>query len=110
MSLDQLRAVRKAGKRPDSVNVIVGRADCDDNAGIVQIDCDPSALDLRPLIGLPVHVIDLQTDAGRTLAVVAALERLEVKALGVCGPTWSFGVSEDHEHAMRLYREALCRT
>lgn len=111
MSLEQLRAVRKAGKRPDSVNVVIGQpAALDDHPGVVVIAADPSALDLRPLLGMPVHVIDLQDDSSRTLAVVAALERLKVKALGVCGPYGACGSSPEHEYAMERYRESLCRS
>lgn len=110
MSLDQLRAVRLAGKRPEGVVVVIGHANVDDDSGLVQIDGNPQTADLRPLIGMPVHVIDLQDDPSRTLAVMAALEELNVKPLGICGPAGSCGVSPQHERAMRLYRESLCKS
>lgn len=110
MSLENLRTLRRAGKRPDTVTVIVGSADVDDSAGIVQIPESPESMDLRPLIGLQVHIIDVQADPARTLAVIEALERIKAKPLGFCGPAGSCGVSADHEHAMQLYRETLCKS
>jgi hypothetical protein len=110
MSLDLLREVRRAGQRPESVIVVIGRADMDDSAGVVQITDTPHSMDLRPLIRMPVHVIDLQDDAGRTRAVIAALEELNVTPLGICGPAGSCGVSKEHERAMERYRESLCKS
>lgn len=111
MSLEQLRAVRKAGKRPDSVVVLIGRPfTVDDDAGVVVLTDSPEATDLRPLLGMPVHVIDLQDDDTRTLAVLKALQALKVKPLGVCGRAGTCGLSKEHEYAMERYRESLCRT
>lgn len=107
MSLAQLRAVRLAGQRPESVIVIVGAADVADSPGVVVVE-DETA-DLRPLLGLPVHVIDMQNESERFVRVLDALEALKVKQLGVCGALWSCGVSEEHERAMERYRESLCK-
>lgn len=109
MSLSQLRDLRHAGQRPAFVSVLIGRpASFDDHPGVVVINRDPSHTDLSPLVGLPVHVIDLQGDTRLTLRTLAALEELKVKPLGVCGPAGSCGVSPEHETAMQIYREALC--
>lgn len=110
MSLAQLRQVRRGNHRPPSVTVVIGRAPAwiTDGPGFVQIDCDPHDLDLRPLVGLPVHVLDLQEDRRLTLHVIAALEDLKVSPVGICGPAGSCGVSPEHEAAMTRYRELLC--
>lgn len=107
MSLADLRAIRRAGKKPDSVIVLIGKADVDESEGIVQIEDE--AQDLRPLVGLPVHVIDLTDNPDRTSRILDALHALKVKPLGICGPAGACGVSERHEYAMQLYRESLCQ-
>lgn len=109
MSLRQLLALRRKGSRPEHVNVIIGRpASFDDGPGIAVVERADE--DLSPLMGLPVHVVDLAGDAALTLAVIHQLETLSVRPVGICGPVGACGVSPEHEQAMRLYREALCRT
>lgn len=110
MSLTQLRDLRRGGHRPDSVIVIVGKPPKFFEDGADKVVITRTDADMSPLFGLPVHVIDLKGDATHTRAVMEALERVSVRALGICGPAGSCGVSEDHEHAMNLYRETLCRT
>jgi len=112
MSLDSLRSMRRAGRRPDSVVVIVGKPPewMEDRAGIVVVDSDPSTLDLRALVGLPIHLIDIQSDLDLTLAAMDATEAAGVKVLGACSAAGSCGVDEKHENAMRRYRENLCQT
>ncbi len=106
MSLDQLRALRRNGKRPASVAVLIGHPrPFDDGPGIVTVSRADE--DLRALLGLSVHVIDVQADPGLTLAVIAALEALSVRPLGICGPAGACGVSPDHEWAMDHYRRSL---
>lgn len=108
----QLLAARRRNQRPDSVTVLVGQAPkyFHDTPAHVVVDRDLMDMDLSPLVGLPVHVIDLQNDAAVTQRVLAALEDLKVQPLGVCGPLGACGVSREHEAAMRRYREALCTT
>jgi hypothetical protein len=105
MSLADLRAVRLAGQRPESVIVVIGRANMDDGPDVVQVSAFD---DLRPLIGLPVHLFDLAGDTRQTLAIIRELTALNVKPLGVCGPAGSCGVSPEHERAMERFRELLC--
>lgn len=112
MSLHQLRTLRRGGRRPEQVTVIIGKPpkSFEDGADKVVIASDPARLDLSPLVGLPVHVLDLQADSSLTLRAIAALEAVNVRPLGICGPAGACGVSEDHEHAMASYRRALCPT
>jgi hypothetical protein len=109
MSLDQLRTLRRAGRRPESVVVIVGKPRVAvDGPGFVVIDRDPRQMDLTPLIGLPVHLIDVQRDTDRLFAAMDATQTAGAKPLGACSAAGACGVSEDHERAMWRYRETLC--
>jgi len=105
MSLKALRAVRLAGQRPESVIVVIGRANMDGSPEVAQVSAGD---DLRPLIGLPVHVIDVAGDTRQTLAIMRELSTLNVKPLGVCGPAGACGVSPEHERCMERFREVLC--
>ena len=112
MSLESLRSMRRSGRRPDSVMVIVGKppAWMEDSPGTVAIDRDPALLDLRALVGLPIHLIDIQPDTDLLLKTMEATEAAGVKVLGACSNIGACGVDEKHENAMRRYRENLCQT
>jgi hypothetical protein len=113
VSLESLARLRRAGRRPDSVIVIVGAApkwmDASSPDRVV-IDRDPATLDLRPLVGLEIHLIDIQPDTDLLLRVMAATEEVGVKPLGACSAVGACGVSPEHERAMELFRENLCLT
>lgn len=109
MSLEHLRELRRAGSRPASpVVVILGRAPrhLDDGPGKVVVTRDD--VDLSPLVGMPVHVIDLGADNELARRVVPQLEKLSVVLHGICGCYGTVGESPEHERAMERYREALC--
>lgn len=108
MSLSQLRTLRRGGHRPSTVTVIVGTPKPFDD-GPDKVVITGALPDLSPLVGLPVHVLDVQEDPAFTRCVIDALQAISVTPLGICGPAGACGVSDDHEHAMQLYREALCR-
>jgi hypothetical protein len=112
MSLIQLRDLRRRNKRPVSVAVLIGKPPRSFEHGpdSVVIDREPFDMDLSPLVGLPVHVVDLQGDSSLTLRVIEALEGCNVKPLGVVAPAGCCGASPEHERAMRMYRETLCTT
>jgi hypothetical protein len=110
MSLTQLRNLRHAGKRPATVTVIVGAPPKSFEDGPDKVVIRGALPDLSPLVGLPVHVIDVQDDFAITRRVIAGLQAVNVTPLGICGPVGSCGVSPEHEYAMTLYREMLCKT
>lgn len=110
MSLEQLRTLRRGGNRPVSVTVIVGTPPKSFDDGPDKVLIRTAIPDLSPLVGLPVHVIDLQDDSDLTYRVIAGLEAVNVIPLGICGSVGSCGVSSDHERAMELYRETLCQS
>lgn len=106
MSLDRLLQLRRSGGRPDSVIVVVGTPKhLEDSPGTVVID--RAGMDLRALVGLPIHLIDVQRDLDVLLAAMAATEEAGVKVLGACSWVGSCGVSPEHERAMNRYREGL---
>lgn len=109
MSLEQLRRARLAGKRPAMVTVILGRphGGIDDGPGIAVIT-DPRKTDFSPLVGLPVHLIDVQDDPTTARVAIDALQAAQARALGICGPAGACGVNEEHERAMTRYRRTLC--
>jgi hypothetical protein len=108
MSLDQLRNLRRNGGRPRLVTVIVGTPSViDDDAHYVVIDREPALLDLRPLVGLPIQLIDVQKDADFLRRVMAATEEVGVKVMGASSAVGTFGVSPDHERVLSHYRELM---
>ena len=113
MSLETLLQLRRAGHRPAMVTVIVGKppawVDAPDPAKVV-IDRAPSRMDLHALVGLPIHLIDIQSDTARLMAAMEATDRAGAKPLGACSAAGSCGVSPEHELAMTRYRERLCLT
>lgn len=110
MSLDQLRDLRRGGHRPADVTVIIGTPHKSFEEGPDKVVINRADQDLSPLVGLLVHVIDLQDSAAVTLRTIAALESFKVQPIGICGPAGSCGVSPEHEYAMESYRRALCLT
>lgn len=110
MSLHQIQTLRRDGYRPPTVTVIIGTPPKSFEDGPDKVVIADTLPDLSPLVGLPVHVLDLQGNDALTLRVIGALEAVNVKPLGICGPAGACGVSADHEHAMQMYRETLCKT
>lgn len=110
MSLTQLQSLRRGGQRPPTVTVIVGTPPKSFEDGPDKVVITGAVPDLSPLVGLPVHLIDLQDDKRKTLQVIAALQDMKTELLGGAGAYGAVGVSADHEHAMQLYRETLCKT
>lgn len=105
MSLEQLRMLRRAGRRPASVVVVVGKPSVCDEPHFVEAH---RGADLRVLVGLPVHVIDVQQDPAVTAQVLDSLLALKVQFMGICGPAGACGVNEQHEQAMQRFRETIC--
>lgn len=109
MSLDQLRRLRRNGKRPECVTVFLGTPGViEDGPSLVVVDRDD--LDLRPLVGLPLHLIDLRAEPDFTLRVIADLQELGTTLLGAATSNGVVGVSAEHEQAMRRFRRTLCES
>lgn len=113
MSLDSLLRLRRSGHIPaDPITVIVGKPPAwfEDDPSTVVIDRDPDSLDLRALVGLSIHLIDIQGDTSLLLKAMTATEEAGAKPLGACTAAGACGVSLEHELAMTRYRENLCLT
>lgn len=112
MSIEKLRDMRRLGQRPVRVVVIIGnpnkRLELGSRSDVVIVN--RADMDLSPLVGLPVHVMDIAGERDATLRVLAQLEGVKASFLGICGPAGSCGVSPEHEIAMQRYREVLCPT
>jgi len=112
VSLETLLQLRRAGHRPAGpVTVIVGKPpawlETSDPAKVV-IDRDPAGMDLHALVGLPIHLIDIQPDTARLMAAMDATDRAGARPMGACSAAGACGVSPEHELAMSRYRERLC--
>lgn len=112
MSLSTLQQVRRSGRRPSGVIVLVGKPPRwhVDTPGIVVIDRAPAMLDLRALVGMPIHLIDLQSDEALLRQAMDATQAAGAVVKGACSAVGACGVSLEHETAMRRYREGLCLT
>lgn len=109
MSLEQLRKVRRAGRRPQSVTVFVGQPSAfEDGPAYVVVDRD--GMDLRPLLGLPLTLIDVQDDRDFTWRVIEDLQALETTLVGGCLVNGAVGVSHEHERSLIKYRRLMCPT
>ncbi len=107
MSLEALRQLRRSGRRPECVFVFVGRPRYDyESPAVVVIDRD--GMDLRPLLGVGVYLIDVQSDPDFTLRVVAELQALQTTLRGGAVPFGAVGADESHETSMQLFRMAMC--
>lgn len=109
MSIEKLRDMRRNGQKPLTTTVIVGRPckSFEDNATTVVVR---DGMDLSPLVGLRVQVIDLQRDPDVSLRVIAQLEQLQTVLVGAYGPYGAIASNPEYEHAMRRYWETLCPT
>lgn len=110
MSLDQLRTLRRAGRRPAMVSLVIGKPPgwFDDGPSYAVVR-DARNADLSPLLEMPVHVFDLTGNADELERVMQGLGAVQAKVMGVCGSIGACGVSEEHERVMVRYRERLCR-
>lgn len=110
MSLEQLREMRRAGNRPKTATVIVGRPGKGFDDGSDKAVVARDGMDLSPLVGLRIQVIDVQRDASLTHAVIAQLEQLQTVLVGAYGHYGAIADTPEYEIAMRRYWERLCHT
>jgi hypothetical protein len=108
LSLTQLQTIRRAGRKPQGINVLIGKPPAWFEDSPSQVVVDRPGMDLSPLVGLRVHILDLQADPDFTLWVLRELERLKVDPAGFCGLAGTQGASPEHEYAMNHFRELLC--
>jgi hypothetical protein len=118
MSLDTLRDLRRAGSKPDApVKVILGTRhtwlqEWPDMVLLRESD-NPSLMDWRPLVGLPVVILAQTNDAARTLSVVEAVIAAGARLLGAVDPDGSYPIEERGSDTHRLFKktwEAVCQS
>ena len=112
MSLDSLSKMRRTGYRPKVVNVIVGKppawfVDGPDVVVIREQD-NPDLMDMRPLLKMPVSVIEVGRNEPLMTKTLTALETAQARVYGIAGSAGTVGVGPEHERTMNRYREALC--
>lgn len=117
MSLDTLRQWRQAGYKPKGVIfVVIGDVDPihdSESTVIVKPDDSPWTMDWWPMVGLTAAVFTMQPLPRLTIAVLDALQAVNVKIFGAAD---QFGVypllqdaDEKHERLLQRAWELLCR-
>lgn len=111
MSLHQLRDMRRQGHRPVDVVLIVGKPPkwFEDGPGYVVIDRDPEGMDLSVLVGMPLHLIDIQYEPSLTERVMDATTAAGAKPIGACSWAGACGGTPEYEAALMRFRSGLCK-
>lgn len=113
MSLESLRTLRRNGGKPDAVRVLVGSRPkwMPDGPDLVVIHAqdDLRNMDLRPLVGMRVTVVELDVDSDKVLATAKAVLDAGATLVGAVCSAGAVGVSPEHEASMVRYRENACR-
>lgn len=107
MSLESLTQLRKSGRTPAALWVVVGKCPQSIRAlpDTIAVDEKPDAMDWRPVIGLHVDVFDLSNDPMLLLRTMDAIEAAKPKCIGVACNEGVLGLSEQHERVMtRIWR------
>lgn len=102
LSLETLIQLRKSGKSPAAIWVVVGNCPTSIRSlpDTIAVDANPSAMDWRPVVGLHVDIFDLSDDAMLLLRTMDAVEAAKPKAIGIACTEGVLGLSEQHERAM----------
>lgn len=118
MSLNSLRDLRRARRRPDEViQIIVGPKPRwrDDTAGIVHIPvtATPEEMDWRPVVGLWVAVFVTCSDWEFGKRVLDQLEAAGARLFGAADPQKTYamavGADEGHHASLKNSMELLCQ-
>ncbi len=111
MSLQDILELRRDRLRPHSVMVIVGTpADFVDGPEyvVVRPGDNPAALDLRPLVGIPVYLIELERNDRRFEAVIESVQRAKAHIVGLVSCAGASAPTERERELLVKYRELLC--
>lgn len=116
MSLQAIRSARLAGLKPAGVTLVVigPRPALDDGIDLVTVEPKdrPEAIDFRPLVGVWVAVMAVQSTPARTLRVLAALQEAGVKFFGYADAKRTEPMTEqagtEHHAVLRRSWEVAC--
>lgn len=111
MSLAHILELRRARMRPVDVKVIVGTpANFDDGPDFVVIRPHemPATMDLRPLVGLPVYLIELERNDARFERVIEAVQAARAHIVGLVSISGASAPTPREQELLFKYRELLC--
>lgn len=111
MSLADILQLRRDRVRPADVKVIVGTPSCFEDGPeyvVVRPGDLPSLLDWRPLVGIPVYVIELERNDRRFEAVIEAIQRAKAHIVGLVSCAGASAPTEREQELLVKYRELLC--
>ncbi len=113
MSLETLAKLRRARKRPQFAHVVLGDAPAWFGEGpgevVIRPADRPEFLDLRALVGIPIHVIELARDDARFEATVDALLAAGAHIDGLVSWAGATAETPEYEAALVRLREQLCQ-
>jgi hypothetical protein len=111
VSLADILELRRDRVRPADVKVIVGVPTnfSDGPAYVVVKPADqPAAMDWRPLVGIPVYLIELERNDRRFEAVIEAIQRAKAHIVGLVSCAGASAPTEREQELLVKYRELLC--
>ncbi len=113
MSLTAIRNTRMAGQRPALVFVVIGphAPVHDDNTLVLVADDDrPEAMDWRPLVGLPVVLIQPAARPALAQRAIDAMHEVGVNFIGTADPLGALPLDDRPglEQILTKAREQLC--
>lgn len=116
MSLADIRQARLAGFKPAGVTLVVigPKPALDDGIDLVIVEPDarPESIDFRPLVGVWVAVMAVQSTPDRTLRVLAALHEAGVKFFGYADAKrtepMTLNPGPEHHAVLRRSWEVAC--
>jgi hypothetical protein len=116
MTLAAIRSLRMRGERPGFVEIIVGPCPdwFPDGETVVKVpaNANPARMDWRPLVGLPVFLIETADLPHLVSDVLSETERHGVKFLGAALTTGIYPCSDsfndEFSASLRRTKELLC--
>lgn len=112
MSLQSLAEMRRSGRVPNAVWVLIGVVPkwIGDSPSIVTIDVrqDPLIIDFRPLVGLHVDVFEICCDDAFCERIGRAIDASKPKSSGLASRHGFSGLNDHHVEVLRKAWELLC--
>lgn len=113
MSLETLANLRRMRMRPQFAHVVIG--DPPDWFGddpreiVIRPNDKPGFIDFRPLVGIPVNVVELRRDDALFASVIEALQDAGAHIDGLVSVAGATASNRELERALCRLRELLCQ-